>query len=61
MAILYQFKRVVNCVFFLNAFLQSTPSISTNNPLATIIPLSFIICVGILKELIVEVKRYMQD
>jgi hypothetical protein len=29
--------------------------------LATIIPLSFIICVGILKELIVEVKRYMQD
>lgn len=59
--ILYQFTRVVNCFYVLNAFLQSTPSISTNDPLATIIPLTFIICVGIIKEAIVEVKRWLQD
>lgn len=61
MTILYQFTRVVNCFYVLNAILQSTPSISTNNPLATIIPLSFVICVGIFKELVVEVRRWLED
>ena len=37
------------------------PAISTNNPLATIIPLSFVIVVGIIKELVVEIKRWMDD
>ena len=37
------------------------PAISTNNPLATIIPLAFIIVLGIIKELIVEIKRWNDD
>ena len=37
------------------------PAISTNNPLATIIPLTFIICLGIIKELVVEISRYFGD
>lgn len=60
-ATLYQFTRVINCFYVFNAFLQSTPSISTNNPLATIIPLTFIITVGIIKEAIVELQRWNQD
>ena len=55
---LYQFTRVINCFYVFNAVLQSIPSISTNNPLATIIPLSFVISVGILKEAIVELQRW---
>jgi len=54
-AILFQFLRVINCFYFINAILQSTPSISTNSPLATIIPLSFVIVVGVIKEAIVEI------
>lgn len=34
---------------------------STNNPLASIIPLLFVICLGIVKEAIVEVKRWQED
>ena len=34
---------------------------STNNPLASIIPLLFVICLGIIKEAIVEVKRWQED
>lgn len=58
---LYQFTRVTNCFYVLNAVLQSTPSISLNNPLASIIPLSFIVLVGMMKEVVVEARRYMQD
>ena len=56
-----QFTRAVNVFYFFNAFLQMIPAISTNNPLATIIPLSFVIVVGIIKELVVEIKRWMDD
>ena len=56
-----QFTRVVNVFYFFNAILQSIPAISTNKPTATIIPLTFVIIVGIIKELIVEVKRWLDD
>jgi hypothetical protein len=58
MTILYQFTRVVNCFYTFNAVLQSLPAVSTNNPLATIIPLSTVILIGIAKEVVVEVKRW---
>ena len=58
---LYQFTKVTNCFYVLNAILQSTPSISINNPLASIIPLSFIVLVGMMKEAVVEARRYLQD
>ena len=34
------------------------PAISTNSPLAALIPLLFIVCVGVIKELVVEIKRW---
>ena len=61
MTMFIQFTRAVNVFYFFNAFLQMIPAISTNNPLATIIPLSFVIVVGIIKELVVEIKRWMDD
>ena len=56
-----QFSSAVNLFYTFNAVLQSIPSISTNDPLATIIPLTFIICVGILKELLAEIKKWKDD
>jgi magnesium-transporting ATPase (P-type) len=41
--------------------MQCIPEIQTNSPLATLIPLCFVISLGILKELIAEVKRYKED
>ena len=37
------------------------PAISTNSPLAALIPLLFIVCVGVIKELVVEIKRWNDD
>ena len=59
--ILQQFTRVVNCFYCFNAVLQSIPAVSTNNPLATIIPLSWVILMGVIKEAIVEIKRWHDD
>ena len=47
--------------YVFNAILQSIPFVSTNNPLATIIPLTFIIILGIIKEAVVEIKKWYDD
>lgn len=56
-----QFTRVVNIFYVSNAILQSIPSVSTHNPLATILPLTFIILFGITKEAIMELKKWYDD
>jgi P-type E1-E2 ATPase len=61
MTTLYQFTRVTNCFYVVNAILQFIPSINTNDPMATVIPLAFVVVVGILKELVVEIRRWQQD
>ena len=60
-ALFLQYKKVVVSVFTFNVCLQSVPAISTNNPLATGVPLLFIILLGMLKELYLEVKRWNDD
>ena len=52
---------MVVSVFTFDVFLQSVPAISTNSPLATGIPLLFIILLGMLKELYLELKRFNED
>lgn len=59
--ILIQFTKVVNLFFLINSFLQATPSISNNSPLATAIPLAFVVILGVIKELIAEIKRWQED
>lgn len=45
----------------MGAILQSIPAISTNDPLATVIPLAYVIAVGMLKEFLADCKRYKSD
>jgi len=56
-----QFTRVINVFYVFNAILQCIPFVSTNSPMATIIPLTFIIIVGIIKEAVVEIKKWQDD
>eukprot|EP00347_Sterkiella_histriomuscorum_P003081 403365663 len=56
-----QFLRVTNVFYLINAILQSIPDISTNSPLSTIIPLAFVVILGMIRELIADVKRWNQD
>ena len=37
------------------------PAISTNSPMASLLPVIFIICVGMGKELYLEIKRWKED
>lgn len=61
LAILVQFSKVPNCCMLVNAILQSVPSISTNDPIATIIPLCAVICLGLYKEASVDLKKRKGD
>ena len=60
-ALLIQFSKVSNTFYAIGAILQSIPEISTNDPLATIIPLAYVIAVGVLKEALADLKRYKSD
>jgi len=52
---------VTNVFYLINVILQYQPSISTNSPLASLVPLVFVIFIGMLKELIADVKRWRED
>ena len=58
---LMQFSRVANCFYLVNGILQTIPAISTSDPLATIIPLAYVVLLGILKEGIADYKRLKTD
>ena len=50
-----------NTFYAIGAVLQCIPEISTNDPLATVIPLAYVILVGMLKEALADCKRYKAD
>ena len=52
---------MTNVFYLINVILQFQPNISTNSPLASLVPLCFVIFVGILKEFIADMKRWSQD
>ena len=56
-----QFTKVSNVFYAFGAILQFIPSISTNSPWATIIPLSYVVLLGMLKEFYADYKRWRQD
>ena len=56
-----QYKKVVVCVYTFNTIMQSIKSVSTNSPLASLVPVIFVILVGMSKELYLECKRYKED
>jgi magnesium-transporting ATPase (P-type) len=56
-----QFTKVINCFYLVNMILQMFPQISTNAWYFTAFPLAFIIGLGMIKEAIADLKRYLQD
>jgi len=61
LSFIIQFARVVNCFYLVNVVFQFIPSVSTNDPLATLIPLTFVILLGMLREGIADFKRFRAD
>ena len=45
----------------INAILQTIPSIRTNSPLASIIPLAFVVLLGMLREGLADIRRWRED
>ena len=60
-ALFLQFKKVVVCFYTFNTVMQSIPAISTNSPLASLVPVIFVILVGMGKEGYLEYKRMKED
>ena len=56
-----QFTKVVNCFYVVNTVLNSIPSISTNEPVYALAVLIVLILIGMLKELLADLKRYKTD
>lgn len=54
-------KSVINAFFICNAILQSIPAISTNTPLASAIPVGWVILMGMLFELVSDLRRWRSD
>ena len=60
-ALFLQFKKVVVCFYTFNTIMQSIPAVSTNSPLASLIPVIFVILIGMSKEAYLEYKRWKED
>lgn len=56
-----QFAKVVNVFYIFTGILQCFKEIRTNQPLVIFIPTAFVIGIGILKELLAELKRLKED
>ena len=58
---LFQFKRLANVYFLIIAIIQSIPLISPLSGATAIIPLLFVICISMIRELIEDIQRYKYD
>jgi hypothetical protein len=56
-----QFTRIMNIFYLINGILQTIPSIMINSWLASIIPLAFVVFMGMLREGLVDLKRRKED
>jgi UDP-N-acetylglucosamine:LPS N-acetylglucosamine transferase len=56
-----QFAKVVNIFYVITGILQCFKKIQTNKPWVIFAPTGFVIGLGILKELLAEIKRLRDD
>jgi uncharacterized membrane protein len=56
-----QCKNVIHILYIFNGFLQSIPAISTNSPLASIVPVVWVMIMGMLFELVADIRRWRSD
>jgi len=60
-SLILQFAKFANCFYLFNSILQCIESVATNDPLASIIPLAYVVLLGMLKEFIADYKRKKSD
>lgn len=60
-SLLNQLANAINDFFIINGILQYIPAISTNDPMVSIVPVAFVIILGMLFEFIQDIKRFFQD
>ena len=58
---LLQFSRLPNIYFLFIAIIQSIPIISPLTSVTAILPLIFVLCVSMLRELVEDIARYKYD
>ena len=58
---LLQFSRPPNIYFLFIAIIQSIPIISPLTSVTAILPLIFVLCVSMLRELVEDIQRYKYD
>ena len=56
-----QFTKVINVFYLFNMILQSIPEVTTNDWYFTLMPLSAMVSLGMMKEFIADYKRYKMD
>ena len=61
LSIIYQFKRLANIYFLLQAVLSSIPILSAVNPVSSYLAILFILGVSVIREGIEDYERYKSD
>lgn len=56
-----QFTRIANIFYVAVAVLQFFPAIRSNTPLGSILPVTFVVLLGMLRELLTDIKRWRED
>ncbi|XKL62821.1 hypothetical protein PGB90_002654 [Kerria lacca] len=56
-----QFHNYTNCFFLLISIIQQFPEASSLGPYTTLIPLSIILCISAIKEILEDIHRYKDD
>ena len=59
--LLLQFQKITNLFYLACAIIQFFPQVNSSNPLATIIPLAFVVGLGMLREILADLKRWSLD
>ena len=61
LTLMQQLKNIINVFYLVNGTLQTIPQFSTNNPLVSFIPTVWVMLLGIIFELVADLKRYRTD
>ena len=58
---MFQFKRLPNFYFLIQAILNSITIVSAMNPISAYLPLAFVLAVSMLREAVEDYQRYRSD
>lgn len=61
LSLMNQLKNLINLFYLLNGVLQAIPRFSTNSPLSSFIPVTWIMLCSMLFELAADLRRHGED